>query len=339
MSSWAQQRESIRRAVEAGASARTSGQGSELLRRPGGQQLLLSRPNGQPTRAGQFYYQLAGRRAPSRRFNENQQLVREGPNDYIYLRGGAKKLVHSLQPDGEYRVTKLGRSGPITWHTCRSGSVGGAGAARPTSGRPSCPWRWTAWGARTTRWAKCRRTATSSPPLCARWATPRTAPPSWSSRRRPIPTTPRGTGPSPSRRCRWWTIGSRPRWRSTGAWACCGTCPTSSSGAPKFWRAPSSRGRIGSAWCASCRSCFACPTRRSTRTSTRSAPRTGSGRGSPGPRSGSSASGARRRCTSSTAAGRCSTATSRPSGSSGPWPAASTRSRLLLPQRRRRGFL
>ena len=31
----------------------------------------------------QFYYQLAGRRAPSRRFNENQQLVREGPNDYI----------------------------------------------------------------------------------------------------------------------------------------------------------------------------------------------------------------------------------------------------------------
>ena len=110
MSSWAQQRESIRRAVEAGASARTSGQGSELLRLPSGQQLLLSRPNGQPTRAGQFYYQLAGRRAPSRRFNEGQQLVREGPNDYIYLRGGAKKLVRSLQPDGEYRVTKLGRS-------------------------------------------------------------------------------------------------------------------------------------------------------------------------------------------------------------------------------------
>ena len=110
MSSWARQRESIRRAVEAGASARTSGQGSELLRLPSGQQLLLSRPNGQPTRAGQFYYQLADRRAPSRRFNEGQQLVREGPNDYIYLRGGAKKLVRSLQPDGEYRVTKLGRS-------------------------------------------------------------------------------------------------------------------------------------------------------------------------------------------------------------------------------------
>ena len=47
-------------------------------------------------------------------------------------------------------------------------------------------------------------------------------------------------------------------------------------------------------------------------------------KGVTGPRSGSSAPGARRRCTSSTAAGRCSTATSRPSGSSGPWPAAST---------------
>ena len=33
MSSWAQQRESIRRAVEAGASPRTSGQGSELPQR------------------------------------------------------------------------------------------------------------------------------------------------------------------------------------------------------------------------------------------------------------------------------------------------------------------
>ncbi|OLP93259.1 hypothetical protein AK812_SmicGene24839, partial [Symbiodinium microadriaticum] len=46
---------------------------------------------------------------PFRRFNENQQLVRDGPNDYIHLRGGTKKLVRSLhlQPDGNYRVTKL----------------------------------------------------------------------------------------------------------------------------------------------------------------------------------------------------------------------------------------
>ena len=105
MSSWAEQRNSIRRAVEAGASARTSGQGSELLRLPSGQQLLLSRPNGQPTRAGQFYYQLAGRRAPSRRFNENQQLVREGPNDYIYIPPGRRQEA-GAQPAAGRRVPR-----------------------------------------------------------------------------------------------------------------------------------------------------------------------------------------------------------------------------------------
>ncbi|CAE7462925.1 pfh1 [Symbiodinium natans] len=108
--SWAQQRQRIRQAVEAGVAARTSPQGSELLRLPNAQQLLLVRPDGQPTRAGQFYYQLVGRRPPSRRFNEAQPLVRDGPNDYILLRGGAKKLVRSLQPDGNYRVTKLGKA-------------------------------------------------------------------------------------------------------------------------------------------------------------------------------------------------------------------------------------
>ena len=36
--------------------------------------------------------------------------MRDGPNDFILLRGGAKKLVRSLQPDGSYRVTKLGKA-------------------------------------------------------------------------------------------------------------------------------------------------------------------------------------------------------------------------------------
>ena len=105
--SWAQQRESIRRAVEVGVSAHTSPQGSELLRLHNAQQLLLARPDRQPTRAGSFFYQLVGRRPPSRRFNEAQPLVRDGPNDYVVLRSGAKKLARSLQPDGSYRVTTL----------------------------------------------------------------------------------------------------------------------------------------------------------------------------------------------------------------------------------------
>ena len=36
--------------------------------------------------------------------------MRDGPNDFILLRGSAKKLARSLQPDGSYRVTKLGKA-------------------------------------------------------------------------------------------------------------------------------------------------------------------------------------------------------------------------------------
>eukprot|EP00439_Symbiodinium_sp_Y106_P005728 s13885_g1.t1 len=71
---------------------------------------MLSRPNGELTRAGQYYYQLIGRPPPSRQYDRNQPLIREGPNDYIMLRGGAKKLLRSLQPNGNYHLTKLGKS-------------------------------------------------------------------------------------------------------------------------------------------------------------------------------------------------------------------------------------
>eukprot|EP00439_Symbiodinium_sp_Y106_P067256 s4693_g11.t1 len=71
---------------------------------------MLSRPNGELTRAGQYYYQLIGRPPPSRQYDRNQPLIREGPNDYIMLREGAKKLLRSLQPNGNYHLTKLGKS-------------------------------------------------------------------------------------------------------------------------------------------------------------------------------------------------------------------------------------
>ena len=75
---------------------------------------MLSRPNGELTRAGQYYYQLIGRPPPSRQYDRNQPLIREGPNDYIMLRGGAKKLLRSPQPNGNYNgnyhLTKLGKS-------------------------------------------------------------------------------------------------------------------------------------------------------------------------------------------------------------------------------------
>ena len=63
-------------------------------------EVLLSRPNGELTRAGQFYYGLVGGRPPSRQFDEQQPLIREGSTDFILLRSGLKKPVRSLQPDG-----------------------------------------------------------------------------------------------------------------------------------------------------------------------------------------------------------------------------------------------
>ena len=112
MSSWAQQREAIRRAAQGGVRARTNAQGSQRLPLANNRlrEVLLSRPNGELTRAGQFYYGLVGGRPPSRQFDEEQPLIRETPTDYILLRSGVKKAVRSLQPDGSYHLTKLGKS-------------------------------------------------------------------------------------------------------------------------------------------------------------------------------------------------------------------------------------
>eukprot|EP00439_Symbiodinium_sp_Y106_P070876 s2816_g12.t1 len=63
---------------------------------------MLSRPNGELTRAGQYYYQLIGRPPSSQQYDRNQPLIRKGPNDYIML-------LRSLQPNGNYQLTKLGR--------------------------------------------------------------------------------------------------------------------------------------------------------------------------------------------------------------------------------------
>ena len=100
--SWMQ---AIRRAADAGARPRISAQGSQLLplRDHRLQSVLLTRPNGQLTRAGQFC-------PPNRQFDESQPLIRDGPSDYILTREGARKLVRTLQADGQYRLTKLGKA-------------------------------------------------------------------------------------------------------------------------------------------------------------------------------------------------------------------------------------
>ena len=63
------------------------------LRRGPGAYALLSCADGQLTRAGQHYYSHLGLRPPSKDFDYNQPLIREGPNDYILLRNGRCALL------------------------------------------------------------------------------------------------------------------------------------------------------------------------------------------------------------------------------------------------------
>ena len=80
MASWARQRQQITEAADGGARARTGADGAVVLnlRRGPGAYALLSRADGQLTRAGQHYYSHLGLRPPSKDFDYNQPSAR-GP--------------------------------------------------------------------------------------------------------------------------------------------------------------------------------------------------------------------------------------------------------------------
>ena len=122
--SWAQQREAIRIAAEAGVRARTSAAGSETLplRHHHLRYAMLSRPNGELTRAGQYYYQLIGRPPPSRQYDRNQPLIREGPNDYR-APGGRQKAAPQPTAQRELPLDQAREE-------LLQGQVGGLGGAR-----------------------------------------------------------------------------------------------------------------------------------------------------------------------------------------------------------------
>ena len=130
--SWAQQREQIRRAAQAGVRPRTSGLGSQILplRGPGGQSAQLTRPNGALTRAGQFYYQLAGRQPPSRQFDDSQPLIREGASRSWCARWCRTATTTSRS----WARPSSRRSTPSGWPTCRCGSAAAARTAGAMSG-------------------------------------------------------------------------------------------------------------------------------------------------------------------------------------------------------------
>ena len=200
---------------------------------------MLSRPNGELTRAGQYYYQLIGRPPPSRQYDRNQPLIREGPNDYIMLRGGAKKLLRSLQPNGNYQLTKLGRhffkDKWVDWvvHVpviIRGVRRNGRNRGMPYERTKRLPV--TDLNVALSRQSEGLSDAQAARNLKASVSSrssgiPSRTTSSWSCPTRPTTWTRRGSGPSASRPCRSWTT----RWWWTRSWispsGLCGTSPTS----------------------------------------------------------------------------------------------------------------
>ena len=103
MASWARQRQQITEAADGGARARTGADGAVVLnlRRGPGAYALLSRTDGQLTRAGQHYYSHLGLRPPSKDFDYNQPLIRE-----------AQRLHPAAQRAEEARALPAGRRAP-----------------------------------------------------------------------------------------------------------------------------------------------------------------------------------------------------------------------------------
>ena len=77
---------------------------AEPAARTGGLRAALARGRAADPGGPALYYSHLGLRPPSKDFDYNQPLIREGPNDYILLRNAQKKLVRSL-----HRLTKLGK--------------------------------------------------------------------------------------------------------------------------------------------------------------------------------------------------------------------------------------
>ena len=257
--SWAQQRQAIKLAAEAGVRARTSAAGSETLPLTHHhlRYAMLSRPNGELTRAGQYYYQLIGQPPPSRQYDRNQPLIREGPNDYIMLRGGAKKLLRSLQPNGNYQLTKLGRhffkDKWVDWvvHVpviIRGVRRNGRNRGMPYERTKRLPVTdLNVALSRQSEGLADRRPGTSGPPCSRSSGIPSRTTSSWSCPTRPTTWTRRGSGPSASRPCRSWTT----RWWWTPSWTSpsgpCGTSPTSCFAVTRSSSPPSNNGLTSSA--------------------------------------------------------------------------------------------
>ena len=76
--------------------------------------VVLADGAGKLTQAGTFYYETTGAERPRAAFDQDQELISRGGNDYIRTRDRREALVRSLRPDGSTRVTQLGRAFFVT---------------------------------------------------------------------------------------------------------------------------------------------------------------------------------------------------------------------------------
>ena len=104
MPSWAQQKADLRVAIAANKRPRFTVDGRQIvaLGRGRGSYALLSRGDGQLTRAGKFYYEETNRQRPNSSFDPDQPLIRHGASDFITLNNGTQRAVRTLQPTGSY---------------------------------------------------------------------------------------------------------------------------------------------------------------------------------------------------------------------------------------------
>ena len=77
--------------------------------RDAGSEALLSRADGQLTKAGKFYFEETNRQRPNSSFDPDQPLTRHSNTDYITLRNGTQRAVRTLHPTGSFSVTRLGK--------------------------------------------------------------------------------------------------------------------------------------------------------------------------------------------------------------------------------------
>ena len=72
--------------------------------------VVLADGAGKLTPAGTFYYEATGVDRPRAAFDQNQELISRGGNDYSRTRDRREALVRSLRPDGTTKLTQLGRT-------------------------------------------------------------------------------------------------------------------------------------------------------------------------------------------------------------------------------------